>query len=131
MSQLGAGRDSSDFADMCRSADLRNPQRRIAGVLLFDGRRLLHWIHGPPEDVRQLMGAVVLDPRHTALSLRLEAMLPAQASSDTAWRTGLVDPEAMDVFAAAECPDARAVLDALGRLIEQAELATPPQVERT
>ena len=83
MSQLGAGRDSSDFADMCRSADLRNPQRRIAGVLLFDGRRLLHWIHGPPEDVRQLMGAVVLDPRHTALSLRLEAMLPAQASSDT------------------------------------------------
>jgi hypothetical protein len=124
ISRLAPGHDAAVFDDICRVACSNNPERSLAGVLLFDGQRFAHWLHGPRDAVRQLMGLIALDPRHTALSVRLEAMLPA-LDPDPAWRMGRVASGAFDAFAALPCDDAATLLEGLDRLIEQAQLAPP------
>jgi Sensors of blue-light using FAD len=124
LSRLAPGCDDATFADICRQARARNPERGIAGVLLFDGQRFLHWVYGRRDDVRQLMGSIALDARHGALSLRLEAMLPALELEPT-WRSGAVDAAALDAFSALRSSDGAALLEGLGRLIDGARLEPP------
>lgn len=127
LSMLAPGsNDDATFADIREQARARNPERGLAGVLLFDGRRFLHWVYGQRDDVRQLMGAIALDARHTALSVRLEAMLPElQLEPVPSWRSGTVDAAALDAFSALRASDGMAVLAALGRLIDGAQLEPP------
>jgi Sensors of blue-light using FAD len=126
ISRLAAGRDATTFDDICRHANTRNPERRIAGVLVFDGERFVQWVYGPRVEVRRLMGAIVLDARHTALGVRLEAMLPAhKLELEPRWRSGWVSPDALDGFATLRRTDGAGILTALGRLIDQAELDAP------
>lgn len=127
-SHLAPGRDYSVFSEVCRTARSRNLERGIAGALLFDGHRFAQWVYGPPDAVRELMGSVVLDPRHTGLSVRLEAMLRALEAEST-WRTGFVSADAMDAFdafAARTRGDAAALLEGLARLIEEADMEPAP-----
>lgn len=124
VSRLAPGYDAAVFDDVCRVAASSNLERGLAGVLLFDGQRFAHWLYGQRDAVRQLMGLIALDPRHTALSVRLEAMLPALDPEPT-WRVGRVAAGALDAFAALPFDDAATLLEGLGGLIEQAHLAPP------
>ena len=127
LSQLAPGRDPEVFDDLGRHARRRNLERGIAGVLLFDGRRFVHWVYGQRESVRSLMGSIALDARHTSLSVRLEAMLPALEPQPT-WRSGRVAAEALAAFAALSRNDGATLLEGLGRLIEQADMEPPSPV---
>lgn len=121
ISQLAPGRDYSVFGEVCRLARSRNFERGIAGVLLFDGHRFVQWVHGQRDAVRELMGAIVLDSRHTGMSVRLEAMLPALEREPT-WRSGFISVDALDAFAALDHADAAALLEGLARLIDEADM---------
>jgi hypothetical protein len=121
VSQLAPGQHCTVFSTICRGARARNLELGISGVLLFDGERFLHWLHGPPDGVSQLMEAIVADPRHTAVRVLLHTPLPV-AEATPHWRAGFVDAEALDSFIALEAADRDAVLDGLARLVAQADL---------
>ncbi|HET9976924.1 MAG TPA: BLUF domain-containing protein [Burkholderiaceae bacterium] len=128
LSHLAPGCDYTVYSEVCRSARARNPTRGIAGVLLFDGHRFVQWVYGQRDAVRALMGAIVIDPRHTAMSVRLEAMLPA-LDQEPSWRTGFISADALDAFAALRRGESAALLADLARLIEEADLEPPLPVE--
>jgi Sensors of blue-light using FAD len=128
LSQLAPGRDPQVFGHISRHARLRNLERGIAGVLLFDGHRFAQWVYGPREAVRSLMGSVALDGRHTSLSVRLEAMLPALEPRPT-WRSGRVSVEALDALAALKHVDGAPLFERLGQLIQQADMEPPLPVD--
>jgi len=125
ISRLAPGRDCMVFGSICLSARTRNVEWGISGVLLFDGERFLQWLCGPPEKVARLMEAIVADLRHVDLRVLLEAQLPAGAGA-AHWRSGFVDADALDAFAALGTADHGALLDALAGLVAQADLDPVP-----
>lgn len=124
ISTMAPGCDHTVFGAVCRASRVRNAQRGIAGVLLFDGQRFCQWLYGPPDAVRQLMSTIALDGRHTDISMRLETTLPA-LDFEPAWHAGFVEAEALDAFDALQGHGDDATIEGLARLISQADLEPP------
>jgi Sensors of blue-light using FAD len=125
LSRLAPGLGATTFDQICRHARSRNPQRGIAGALLFDGTHFLQWSYGRRSDVQELMASIVLDRRHTMLSLHLEAVLPPLAVRPV-WLSGHAG--ALEGCASRLQGDAPAVLEAMARLIDGAHLDPPLSV---
>ena len=127
ISQLAPGQNCAVFSAICRVARSRNPDLGIAGVLLFDGERFLQWLHGAPDRVSQLMDTIAADTRHTGVRVLLETPL-CSASVDPRWRAGFIDADVLDAIAALAPADHGAIVDALARLLAQADLDPVPQI---
>ena len=127
ISQLAPGQNCAVFSAICRVARSRNTDLGIAGVLLFDGERFLQWLHGARDPVSQLMNAIVADERHTDVRVLLHRPLPA-TEADRRWRTGFIDADALDAFAALDPSDHGALFDGLAQLLAQADLDPVPQI---
>ncbi len=123
-SRLAPHCDYRAFGAISRTARARNAQAGIAGILLFDGERFFQWLYGRPAATSRLMGAIRLDRRHTDLSVRLEALLPA-IDFDATWRAGFVDAQALDEVAAIGRGDGAQLLAAIAQLMAHADLEPP------
>lgn len=124
-SQLATGNDCQVFAPICRSARTHNVARGIAGALLFDGQRFLHWLYGPPQAVTALMQAIRADARHHDLVVLAEALRTAGDANDNddwRWRDGFIDADLLDAFVAAHGAGDAHVFGALPHLVAQADL---------
>lgn len=128
-SRLAPGQDYSVFGPICRTARSRNARLGIGGVLLFDGQRFFQWLYGPPPPVRQLMDTIALDPRHADVVVCLDQRAGSQAA-DAHWRSGFIEPEALDELLGLDALDAVGVLTAIDRLVGRADMEPPVQVER-
>lgn len=124
LSTLSPGFDYTVFSAVCRTSRLRNAQRGVAGVLLFDGQRFCQWLYGERAVVQQLMSQIALDRRHTTISVRLETMLPA-LQFEPQWRAGFVDAEVFDAFEALQDSGDEATIAGLASLISHADLEPP------
>jgi hypothetical protein len=127
ISTLAPGCDHMVFSAVCRASRVRNAERGIAGVLLFDGQRFCQWLYGNQAAVTKLMSTIALDPRHTDVSVQLETVLPA-LQFEPQWHAGFVDAEALDAFAALEGRGDEALIEGLARLVSQADLEPPLMV---
>jgi len=55
--------------DILEVARRKNVENGITGVLLFNGRNFMQLIEGVERDLRDLLGSLADDPRHTGMSL--------------------------------------------------------------
>jgi len=127
ISQLAPGQNCAAFSAICRVARSRNTDLGIAGVLLFDGERFLQWLHGAHDPASQLMDAIVADARHAGVRVLLDRLLPT-TETDRRWRTGFIDADALDAFAALDPADHGAIFGGLAQLLAQADLDPVPQI---
>jgi hypothetical protein len=127
ISQLAPGQNCAVFSAICRVARSRNTDLGVAGVLLFDGERFLQWLHGAQDPVSQLMATIVADTRHADVRVLLDRALPT-TEADRRWRTGFIDADALDAFAALDTADHSAIFEGLARLLAQADLDPMPQI---
>lgn len=98
VSQLANGRDFTTMKEISEVARIRNPESGISGALLFDGNRFCQLIEGPEQEVKALMVAIALDPRHTDVRLLSEA--PATGGPITeGWVCGYCETHELDRFA--------------------------------
>lgn len=72
-----------------KSAQKRNPQMEITGVLTYGGGMFLQWLEGPHHFVQELMERIRKDPRHDCI-LQLHAMSGLQARLYPDWSMELV-----------------------------------------
>jgi hypothetical protein len=124
ISTLAPDHDHTVFSAVCRVSRVRNAERGIAGVLLFDGQRFCQWLYGEPNAVRTLMSRIALDPRHTDVTMVLETTLPS-LEFDPHWHAGFVDAERLDTLAARQGQGDDAVLETLSEVIGHADLEPP------
>lgn len=109
------------FGAVCRAARVRNLERGIGGVLLFDGECFFQWAHGPRQVVQALLNAIKADTRHQQVKVWLEGPAP-QAPPDSSWHAGFIDAAVLDSFTSS-CAAAGALRwDAMNRLFENADL---------
>jgi len=127
ISQLAPGQNCAVFSAICRVARSRNTDLGVAGVLLFDGERFLQWLHGAHEPVSQLMNAIVADTRHADVRVLLRRPLPA-TEADRRWRSGFIDADSLDTFAALDPTDHGAIFEGLAQLLALADLDPVPPI---
>ena len=97
LSRLVSGCSYDVFAAICRVARAHNTGAELRGVLVFDGHRFGQLIEGPAPAAQALMARITRDPRHTALQLRVDRLLPGPPSFSD-WRPGFCAPDELDVF---------------------------------
>jgi Sensors of blue-light using FAD len=120
-SRLAPGNSYTVFGAVCRAARLRNLERGIGGVLLFDGECFLQWAHGPKQAVQDLFNAIRGDPRHHQMTVLLDG-LASQAPAHSSWHAGFVDAMTLERFMA-RCKSAGAVEpEEMFMLFSQADL---------
>lgn len=120
VSQLAPGQSFTTLKQIAAVARVRNPESRITGALLFDGERFCQLIEGPEADVKALMVAIALDPRHTDVRLLFEAPVSGERIM-TRWVSGYCEPRELDRFAAGTELHGQAALLAFGKLLVSAD----------
>jgi hypothetical protein len=78
-------------------ARMRNAERDITGLLVFDGQRFCQHLEGPPEAIDALMQQIEEDPRHVDVRVVYEAPLAARRYSG--FGMGLAECEGPDLMA--------------------------------
>ncbi len=101
------------FAAICRVARAHNNRAELRGILIFDGHRFGQLIEGPVQATQALLARIARDPRHTALQLRVDRLLPGPSSLSD-WRPGFCAPDELDVF---ESPQGLRDADAIGAFL--------------
>ena len=71
-SQASASLSEAEVIDILRKSQVRNNQDKISGILLFQGRRFLQFIEGPPQAVQALFARIAKDPRHQDIRILSE-----------------------------------------------------------
>jgi len=70
--------------DILEVARRKNVENGITGVLLFNGRNFMQLIEGLERDLRDLLGSLADDPRHTGMSLLADRKIAARDCPDWA-----------------------------------------------
>jgi hypothetical protein len=78
-------------------ARMRNAERDITGLLVFDGLRFCQHLEGPPEAIDALMQQIEEDPRHVDVRVVYQAPLAARRYSG--FGMGLAECEGPDLMA--------------------------------
>ncbi|RMX08605.1 BLUF domain-containing protein [Corticibacter populi] len=63
-SVLADGQDAGCVSDIIRTARRFNAEHDITGVLVFDGEHFCQYLEGPAGPLGQLIGRLMMDPRH-------------------------------------------------------------------
>jgi Sensors of blue-light using FAD len=121
ISHRSPGVSPAAFQTIARISKSRNHDGGVHGVLLSDGPRYFQWLHGPRAAVTDLMGQILLDSRHRDIKIHFEQTLPARSLAPH-WRSGYVEPAALDEFASIEPDNPMLILAGMARLIACAEL---------
>ncbi len=93
-----------------------------------DGPRYFQWLYGPRAAVTDLMGQILLDSRHRDIKIHFEQTIPARSLAPH-WRSGYVEPGALDEFASIKPDNLMLILAGMARLISRAELRLPHRRE--
>lgn len=125
LSALASG-DASAFTRLAQQARQRNSRLGISGAMLFDGQRCCQWLHGDPEVLQSALVASGEEAHFEPPSIVFQASLPSEHFS-AEWRTGYVEPDAIDQLLRSCTQDADAAFSALGKLLVDADLDAPPQ----
>ncbi len=110
------------FAAICRVARAHNDRAGLRGLLLFDGHRFGQLIEGPVPAAQALMARINDDPRHTAVHVLADRLLPGGSALDD-WRPGFCAPDELDVFEGPLGLRGAAALAAFSALSEHADLS--------
>lgn len=89
-STLAPGESPGAVSAILSQARRGNAERGITGLLVFDGQHFLQYLEGPHAQVRQLMGRIVADPRHTGVHLVCEGPLAQRRCQR--YEMGYADP---------------------------------------
>ena len=81
-----------ELQDLMRTAQARNHQERVTGVVLYDNSRFYQWLEGPAESVGRIMGSIRNDRRHTDLQVITERTSDARSFGQ--WPMKLATPDA-------------------------------------
>lgn len=101
-------------ADIIRVARIKNAQRDLTGLLVFDGQHFCQYLEGRRTDVVVMGGLIETDPRHTGFRVLHEGPLEGpRLFAD--WSMGYARADDQDLSAIAACQGASAVADLLTR----------------
>ena len=93
-----------DLQELMRTAQARNQQERVTGVVLYDNSRFFQWLEGPTEAVDRIMGSIRKDQRHTDVQViterrstsrsfgRWDMKLATQGADHAVWNGETVEP---------------------------------------
>ena len=93
-----------DLQELMRTAQARNQQERVTGVVLYDNSRFFQWLEGPTEAVDRIMGSIRKDQRHTDVQVITERRstsrsfgqwdmkLATQGADHAVWNGETVEP---------------------------------------
>lgn len=74
--------------ELHESAQTLNGIDGVSGLLIFNGTHFLQIVEGPPAAVRELLGRLGSDPRHSGIEVRDERMIDERLFGD--WSMKLV-----------------------------------------
>lgn len=121
LSHLGADSRADVFAAICKVARSRNAALGIEGILLFDGHRFAHLLHGPTDAVRGVMRSIAADTRHERLKVLVVRPLPATPALQ-GWTAGYCEHDALDRLDSASL-DADTTVSAFLDIVDHADLS--------
>jgi blue light- and temperature-responsive anti-repressor len=81
---------ASDVYQLVKAAAVKNADRDISGVLLFDGDYFLQYLEGPDGEIRDLYNSISMDSRHRKIVKLMEDQSPTR-------RFGVWSMHAIDV----------------------------------
>ena len=97
------GVDSDVVQDILLSCRRNNDERKVTGILLYNGRNFLQLLEGDVEDLSWIMRRIEADPRHTGFSILEDIAIVERACPDWSMR---------HIKLAESVSDRRAALDA-------------------
>ncbi len=77
-SEASSPPDREGLEALLAQARARNRALGVTGMLLFDGRRYLQLLEGPPDSVEAVWQSIRQDPRHQAIEVLGQSILPAR-----------------------------------------------------
>ena len=83
---------TAEIAKIIRSAEKRNLEMEITGLLTYGGGMFLQWLEGPHHYVHELMARIRKDPRHDCV-LQLHSISGVQTRLYPGWSMELVEPQ--------------------------------------
>jgi hypothetical protein len=98
VSRLAPGMPYGVINDIVTVSRRANPERRITGVLLFDGERFGQLLEGSEAAVTALMTRISADPRHTDI-VTLFSGVSGSPRHTRAWRSGYCEPHQLEPLA--------------------------------
>ncbi|MGJ7505408.1 BLUF domain-containing protein [Variovorax sp. RHLX14] len=107
-STLAQGLPPDTVGSIASRARMRNAERDITGLLVFDGMRFCQHLEGPPEAIDALMQQIESDPRHVGVRVVYQAPLAARRYSG--FGMGLAECEGPDLMAGVHALDGEAAL---------------------
>ena len=93
-----------ELQNLMQSAQARNHQERVTGVVLYDNSRFFQWLEGPPQGVERIMSSIRTDRRHTDVRIVAECTstsrrfgewdmkMAAQGADPAVWRGDILEP---------------------------------------
>jgi hypothetical protein len=93
-----------ELQTLMQTAQARNHQEGVTGVVLYDNNRFFQWLEGPALGVERIMGSIRNDRRHTDLQVITERAsdarqfdgwdmkLAAQGADPAVWRGDILEP---------------------------------------
>jgi hypothetical protein len=115
VSKLAQDAPSECMPDIIRSARIKNPQRGLTGMLLFDGRRICQYLEGRLTDVVVMGGLIETDHRHTGFRVLHEGEL-AGPRLFSRWSMGYARIQNGDLEVLASCSGPTVVDELMRRL---------------
>ncbi|WP_213953023.1 MULTISPECIES: BLUF domain-containing protein [unclassified Variovorax] len=90
-SNLATGLSPAVVGTIVAHARVRNAQRGVTGLLVFDGYRFCHHFEGPRDTTVRLMDRISDDPRHTDVRVVYEG--PLEQRRYPRFEMGLADAD--------------------------------------
>jgi methanogenic corrinoid protein MtbC1 len=93
-----------ELQSLMHTAQARNHQEGVTGVVLYDNSRFFQWLEGPANGVERIMGSIRNDRRHTDVQVITERAsdarqfdgwdmkLAAQGADPSVWRGEILEP---------------------------------------
>jgi hypothetical protein len=93
-----------ELQNLMQTAQARNRQERVTGVLLYDNSRFFQWLEGPAQGVERIMSSIRNDRRHADVRMVAERMstsrrfggwdmkLAARGADSAVWQGDTLEP---------------------------------------
>ena len=114
-SRIACDDDLSCVAEIVKTARSFNKEVGITGMLVFDGQRFCQYIEGPSTVLRELVGTIAQDTRHTHFTIKHQGEVSGERLF-AHWSMAYVlvdDSEPLDELNHLEGPQALSRLQAL------------------
>jgi hypothetical protein len=93
-----------ELQGLMQTAQARNHQERVTGVVLYDNSRFFQWLEGPSQGVERIMSSIRSDRRHTDVGVVAERTstsrrfgewdmkLAMQGADPAVWQGDILEP---------------------------------------